>query len=429
MSSLSTFALFFLQQQVHASGTQLDLLTIFVGIIALFFFLLMVGMAIGAIYAMKMVKEVKAKVESLEKRGEALIAQATATAMPFVDKAHVIIDDLTPKIQSVTSDVEAMSRTVRAKVEEIGVTVSQVNSTVQDTNSKTRMQIEKFRSCSGKGCDLTPTGSFHQDGKVLSSWRTSSTRIMPKADTRWTLAVLAMLVAFFGAGPISSQDSVAAQATALMQAGKFHDAETLWRKLVVSFPKNAQVRANLGVSLSQQGEMAEAANQYRALLALDPHQPEVAYNLGVVEFKQGRFSDAIPAFKNVSKMDPDDKRTVLLLGMSYYGLRNYAAASPYLQAASRNDPSNLELRNAVAQSCLWSKKYDCAMEAFQSIVSTNICYWPKRWTGWTEQKMRSRSCRPRRLFLRTNPCSTSSLVISITRRVSTTKRFRNFVRK
>ncbi len=143
MSSLSTFALFFLQQPVHASGTQLDLLTIFVGIIALFFFLLMVGMAIGAIYAMKMVKEVKAKVESLEKRGEALIAQATATAMPFVDKAHVIIDDLTPKIQSVTSDVEAMSRTVRAKVEEIGVTVSQVNSTVQDTNSKTRMQIAR----------------------------------------------------------------------------------------------------------------------------------------------------------------------------------------------------------------------------------------------------------------------------------------------
>ena len=143
MLALSSLSMFLQGTPVNPGGTRLDLLTIFVGIIALFFFLLMVGMAFGAIYAMKMVKEVKIKIGELEKRGEAMLAQVTAKATPFVDKAHEIMADLTPKIKNVSADVEAMSKTVRSKVEEVGATVSQINGTVQDANGKTRNQVAR----------------------------------------------------------------------------------------------------------------------------------------------------------------------------------------------------------------------------------------------------------------------------------------------
>lgn len=132
-----------LQDPVHASGTQIDLLTIFVGIIALFFLLLMIGMAIGAWQAVKAIKKVEAKIDSLEKRGEAILADATAKAQPFIDKAHAIMEDLQPKIKSVTDDVQHISQVVRSKVDEVGATVSQVNGTVQDVNAKTRNQAQR----------------------------------------------------------------------------------------------------------------------------------------------------------------------------------------------------------------------------------------------------------------------------------------------
>jgi hypothetical protein len=47
-----------------------------------------------------------------------------------------------------------------------------------------------------------------------------------------------------------------------------------------------------------------------------------------------------------------------------YGLRQYAAATPYLQKASVSAPCNLELHSVLAQSCLRSKKYDCALEEY-----------------------------------------------------------------
>jgi tetratricopeptide (TPR) repeat protein len=57
--------------------------------------------------------------------------------------------------------------------------------------------------------------------------------------------------------------------------------------------------------------------------------------------------------------------------MSYFGLRQYAKAAQYLQIAIQNDSSNLELHNILAQSCLWSHQYDCALAEFKNILAVN----------------------------------------------------------
>ena len=57
--------------------------------------------------------------------------------------------------------------------------------------------------------------------------------------------------------------------------------------------------------------------------------------------------------------------------MSYFGSRQYGQAVPYLKSASEAEPSNLELHRVLAQSCLWSKDYECAFAEFKKILDVN----------------------------------------------------------
>ncbi len=144
MPLLSSLSFVLLQATpVDPTGTNLHWIVVCLAIIAAFFLLLIFALIGGAIYAMRLVKEVKLKAKELEQRGEAMLAQVTAKTAPFVDRAHEIMDDITPKIRSVSSDIEAISKTVRAKVEEVGDTVTQINRTVVDVNGKTRSQVQR----------------------------------------------------------------------------------------------------------------------------------------------------------------------------------------------------------------------------------------------------------------------------------------------
>ena len=78
-----------------------------------------------------------------------------------------------------------------------------------------------------------------------------------------------------------AQQASVQQATQLIQAGQFHEAELLLRGLVRQYPKDASVRSTLGVALAQQGMLAAAVEEYRASLAFDPHQPQVDMLLGM----------------------------------------------------------------------------------------------------------------------------------------------------
>jgi Flp pilus assembly protein TadD len=143
----------------------------------------------------------------------------------------------------------------------------------------------------------------------------------PRARTHQLISVhrlSCLLIYLFLAGtvlPVYAQNDLALQASDLMRAGKFHDAELLWRQLEQRYPRNPMILSNLGVALAQQGKLEQAAIEYRKSLALKADQPDVTFDLGIAEFKQGHFSAAIPAFELFAKEKPDDPRSTLLLGM------------------------------------------------------------------------------------------------------------------
>jgi tetratricopeptide (TPR) repeat protein len=57
--------------------------------------------------------------------------------------------------------------------------------------------------------------------------------------------------------------------------------------------------------------------------------------------------------------------------MSYYGTKRFAEASKHLELAANSDPANTELRQVLAQSCLWARKYSCALDQFRHILQQN----------------------------------------------------------
>ena len=57
--------------------------------------------------------------------------------------------------------------------------------------------------------------------------------------------------------------------------------------------------------------------------------------------------------------------------MSYYGAGRFAEASKQLEVAAKADRGNLQLLHILAQSCLWSKNYPCALDQFKAILQLN----------------------------------------------------------
>jgi tetratricopeptide (TPR) repeat protein len=110
---------------------------------------------------------------------------------------------------------------------------------------------------------------------------------------------------------------------------------------------------------------------YRKALELGPAVPGVRRNLGLAYFKSGDMRGAIREFGILLKDHPDDFQLVTLIGMAHYGLGEYKEAVPYLQQAAQTDKTNLQLRLALAHSCLWAEQYACVMSTYHEILALN----------------------------------------------------------
>src|SRR5688500_11793412 len=63
--------------------------------------------------------------------------------------------------------------------------------------------------------------------------------------------------------------SLVHDATKLLQAGRFEEAEEIARRAVAAHPRDPNARAVLGVVLEQRGQANEAEKEYREALRLD----------------------------------------------------------------------------------------------------------------------------------------------------------------
>jgi len=192
----------------------------------------------------------------------------------------------------------------------------------------------------------------------------------------WVMVTIALIE--WGArcvGQTAAPDGQRQEAIALEQQGKNAEAEAAWRIYLKAHSANAEAYAHIGLLEARQEHYKEAVPFYRKALALNPNFPGLRLNLGLALFKGGELKLAIEQFKLLLKTatpgSAEAQRLTILLGMAHYGVGEYGEAAPYLKNAAAADAQNLQLRLALAHSCLWSKQYPCVMDTYHEILTLN----------------------------------------------------------
>ncbi len=173
----------------------------------------------------------------------------------------------------------------------------------------------------------------------------------------------------------SSVDKQREKAAELEQNGQIIEAEAAWHSVLHVHPGDAEAYAHLGLLEARQQHYDAAVPFYRKALTLNPAMPGVRLDLGLAQFKSGALKAAIdtlsPLLKGSAPSSADASRLEILIGMAHYGLGEYAAAVPYFRKVTASDPQNLPYRLMLAQSCMWSKQFQCVLDVYHEMLELN----------------------------------------------------------
>jgi len=195
---------------------------------------------------------------------------------------------------------------------------------------------------------------------------------------RWGLFVGLLIVglpAWQGAQSVKGGDDPRQAAIMLEQQGEAAKAEAAWEAILKAHPQDAEANAHLGLLEARQEHYDAAVVSYRKALALSPAMPGLRLNLGLALFKAGRMKEAastfLPLVDTLPANSEEALRITTLIGLARYGAGDYAGAVPFLKKAVAADSQNLPFRLTLAQSCLWSKQYQCVLDVYHEILNLN----------------------------------------------------------
>ena len=178
-----------------------------------------------------------------------------------------------------------------------------------------------------------------------------------------------------GAQAAGKADDPRQAAIQFEEQGDIPKAQTEWEAVLNRHPQDAEAHAHLGLLEARQEHYNEAVTHYRKALVLNPDMPGLRLNLGLALFKAGKMKDAATTFLPILKNLPPDSQEALrvttLIGLARYGAGDYTGAVPFLKKAVAADAQNLPFRLTLAQSCLWSKQYQCVLDVYHEIVNLN----------------------------------------------------------
>jgi Flp pilus assembly protein TadD len=100
-----------------------------------------------------------------------------------------------------------------------------------------------------------------------------------------------------------------------LEAGRFGEAETLWRQILAVDPRDVDALHLLGVTAAQTGRHDLAIDLIRQAIALRPHFPEAYNNLGIVLKERGYTEEAVAAYRRAIALRPGDPEAHCGLGI------------------------------------------------------------------------------------------------------------------
>ncbi|HLH95479.1 MAG TPA: tetratricopeptide repeat protein [Xanthobacteraceae bacterium] len=132
------------------------------------------------------------------------------------------------------------------------------------------------------------------------------------------------------------------------QAGRFAEAEALYRAIIGGGWRIAEAHNNLGTLLQQRGDDAAALAAYREAVAINPADAGALCNLGNVLREQGKPEEAEAAYRRALSVKPDHAESNNNFGMMLSERGQHAEALACYRAVLAANPRFVDALNNAA---------------------------------------------------------------------------------
>jgi len=152
----------------------------------------------------------------------------------------------------------------------------------------------------------------------------------------------------------------ASLAHALLSAGRFEEAEAVYRSTLSLGPRDATLRqAHLGLanSLVAQKKLAEAATEFGAYLALNPADSAARIERASALVDLGQQDEALAELDRAQVSGPETLRALKLRSEIYWEKKRYDDAIPALERAVNLAPRDANLADRLGRVYLAKKDY------------------------------------------------------------------------
>jgi tetratricopeptide (TPR) repeat protein/tRNA A-37 threonylcarbamoyl transferase component Bud32 len=179
-------------------------------------------------------------------------------------------------------------------------------------------------------------------------------------------------------------------ASALVQAGRYAEAEAVLHDLVRRQPRNPDLQVSLGNALYRQKKLNEAEAAYREAIRLEPDSAPGYLGLGSALKAQDRLDDAEAASRKACLLDPKYPETHYHLGCDLLARNKVNEAVPTFRKAIALRPDYVWAHNNLGLALVAQKKLDEAMAAYRRAIAIdpdfagpyinlgNVLFWQNR---------------------------------------------------
>jgi tetratricopeptide (TPR) repeat protein len=156
------------------------------------------------------------------------------------------------------------------------------------------------------------------------------------------------------------------QGAQAMRAGRFAEAERIYRQLVKQSPDDARLRLNLGLALHSGKKYREALPELGRYLQANPQPGPVHLLAGTARLKLGEFCDAIPLLEKARDWRASED-VLVELGDAYSGCQRPLDAARAYQQVSRKKPEEMKYAWAAARAYWQARDYSAARPLYAAL--------------------------------------------------------------
>lgn len=160
------------------------------------------------------------------------------------------------------------------------------------------------------------------------------------------------------------------------RAGKYVQAEVIWRRVIKVEPNNPAAYYNLGIALNSQNKLDEAAAAYRQSLRINPSDAVALNNLGNLLLNQGKLNEAIEILQEALIVPEQPEKTPASshtlananLGDAFWRRGNLDEANAACRRAIQMNPNYATAHHCLGNVLQDQNKLDEAISAYRRAI-------------------------------------------------------------